>query len=158
MQYSKKIRSAYYNAKDRSKTRKIPFLFTMDQWVNWWVGNLGPDWMSKRGARRGQYVMARFHDKGSYILGNTKCILSEDNHIEYNKERKRVSMMDAAQHLDRATVIAIYLDDRRYRKIAEDYKVTKHRIQCIKQKHYYRKYTDPLDAVIKKRRALLERL
>ena len=143
--YEKRIiKSAFYNAKKNAKARGIPFLFTFDDWVNWWEDHLGTHWYKKRGSRRGQYVMARFEDKGSYTAKNTKCILSEDNHVEYNKRRKPSSGWSHGV-LDEPLVVAIYLSDEPYGIIAKKHGVTKHKIQCIKRKHYYRKITDELD-------------
>jgi hypothetical protein len=75
-------RSAWRGQRSNAKDRGIGFHFGYDEWVAWWVKHLGPDWMRKRGCRKGQYVMARLRDKGDYVEGNVKCVLVEDNHGE----------------------------------------------------------------------------
>lgn len=139
-----KVRAAFRTQKYSAGKRGIRFEFTFDEWVAWWQHHLGDGWMSKKGCRRGQYVMARFGDKGPYTWDNTKCILSEDNHIEYNVNRKS-SRGWIYKELPMAVVLAVYLDQRRYAEIADDFKITRHRIQCIKQKHYYSKMTNHVD-------------
>lgn len=139
-----RARTVFYDHRRRAKLRGIGFYFTFIEWVEWWEDNLGYHWLEKRGARRGQYVMARFEDKGPYTSENTKCILSQDNHIEYNKRRKP-SRGWSHPALDEGIVIAIYLSPLSYDEIAGMYRVTKHKIQCIKRKHYYRSITDRID-------------
>ena len=63
----------------RAKTRGIEFLFSFDEWIEWWEQNLGSDWFERRGRRRNQYVMARKGDEGPYQLDNVECILSGQN-------------------------------------------------------------------------------
>jgi hypothetical protein len=72
-------RRAFREHRDSAKRRGIEFLFTFEEWRKWWEDHLGPDWQKKRGRRKGQYVMARFEDKGPYAIWNVKCILHEDN-------------------------------------------------------------------------------
>src|SRR5882724_3182583 len=75
----KLVRKLYFHHKSRAKYRGIKFDISLKEWENWWKDQLGPDWISKRGNRRGKYVMARIGDQGSYRLGNIKCILTEEN-------------------------------------------------------------------------------
>lgn len=138
------MKEAYRQQKSNAKTRGIAFNFTYDDWCLWWKEQLGPDWPKKRGCRRGQYVMARKRDEGAYERGNVKAVLSQTNVRGYNQRRGTVST-SGTKHLSHDTVRAIYLDADKYSVIAERYNVTKHRIQCIKQKHYYCKITDELD-------------
>ena len=138
------MRSAFRQQKASARKREIGFDFTFNEWVAWWEHHLGKDWMSKKGCRCDQYVMTRHEDKGSYEWGNTKCILSQDNHTEYNLNRKPSSGWKYKE-LKMPAVIMIYLDERRYEEIADEFKVTKHKIQCIKRKHYYSRITDFVD-------------
>lgn len=138
-----KVKRVYRQHRGNAKLRGVEFELTLDEWVNWWEEQLGKDWMKKRGYRRGQYVMARPGDLGPYMLGNIECILAEDNHRNYNHARKPPTGW-RHPHLPKDVVLAIFLDEAPYAKIVEKYEkygVTKHRIQCIKQGHYYRKYT-----------------
>ncbi len=62
-----------------AKRRNVPFLFSYEEWVAWWVSSLGPDWQQKRGCKKGQYCMARIGDRGAYEPSNVKCILHGEN-------------------------------------------------------------------------------
>jgi len=138
------MKTAYDGQKHNSKVRGIDFEFTYEDWKKWWEEQLGPDWFQMRGCKRGQYVMARNHDQGSYRRGNVKAITIEENTKRYNRRRKPVSTK-GCMRLPDEVVKAVYLDPNNYSSIAEKYKITKHKIQCIKRKHYYRKITDALD-------------
>jgi len=89
--------------------------------------------------------MARHHDKGSYKRGNVKAIIIEENTARYNRRRQLVSTK-GWKCLPDEVVKSIYRDPNNYSSIAKKYKITKHKIQCIKRKHYYRKITDAVDA------------
>ncbi len=132
--------------RDQAQRRGIAFKFTYEDWVAWWEEKLGPDWERLRGCKRGQFVMARFGDRGSYERHNVRAIRAEENIRLYNKQRKKIKGY-SFQYLSDEIVKAIYLDKSPYKEIARKYEVTTHKIQCIKQKHYYRKITDALDLV-----------
>jgi hypothetical protein len=72
-------KEAFNNQKSTAKGRGIPFLLTFDQW--WKIWEKSKKW-EKRGFKKGQYVMARFGDKGPYAEDNVKIVTSEENHIE----------------------------------------------------------------------------
>lgn len=59
--------------------RGIPFNFTFEEWFELWTAS---GQLHNRGRLKGQYVMARFNDVGSYTLKNVKIILCEENHKE----------------------------------------------------------------------------
>jgi len=63
-------RRAYLGQKYGAKNRGIEFHFTFEEWAKWWENHLGPNWFKMRGTKRGQYVMARKGDKGSYHPNN----------------------------------------------------------------------------------------
>lgn len=74
-----KYRAAYGQHKRDASRRGITFLFTFEEWYNLWL------WSGKleqRGRKKGQYVMARYGDKGPYSIANCKIILCEENHSE----------------------------------------------------------------------------
>ncbi len=58
-------KSAFCDQKGHAKTRGIPFLFTFDQWVEWW----GDDY-AKRGRTRDALQMCRHGDIGPYAPWN----------------------------------------------------------------------------------------
>jgi hypothetical protein len=73
--------SKYNEHRANAKKRSIPFLLTFDEWVDIWLAS--GKW-GQRGARKGQYVMARFGDKGAYEVGNVKICRAEENRAERN--------------------------------------------------------------------------
>lgn len=64
-----------------AKGRRIPFLLNFEQWLQIWEQS---GVFSKRGSKKGQYVMARYGDSGPYSITNVKIILCEENHCEAN--------------------------------------------------------------------------
>ena len=59
-----------------AKQRGIPFLLTFEDWCGIWFAS--GHW-EERGRRRGQYVMARFMDRGAYERGNVRiCSVGEN--------------------------------------------------------------------------------
>ena len=63
----------------RAKRSGIEFLLTFDEWMKIWEDS---GHFHERGCHRGQYVMARFGDKGPYAVGNVKIIKHEENGSE----------------------------------------------------------------------------
>lgn len=76
------IKRAYAAHKGDAKQRGIPFLLTREEWFDIWLRS--GKW-EQRGARRGQYVMARPGDKGAYEAGNVVICLAEENRAERNR-------------------------------------------------------------------------
>ncbi len=122
------------------RTRGIPFEFGPLEWIAWWEEHLGPDWLQKRGRKRGQYVMARLGDKGPYSPINVKCILSEDNCSE-----RKINGTDAAPHkkarpgalngnakLTEDQVIEIFRSKLPKRALSRKYKIARDSITAIK--------------------------
>lgn len=146
---------AYHQQKGNARRRGISFEITFNGWCSWWFKELGKDWMKLRGCRRGQYVMARFNDQGSYVLDNVKCIRAEDNHVEYNKRRKPPHGW-RRPNLPDEVVIAVYESDLPHSEIVEElgdeFGMTKHKIQCIKTKRYFKRITNELDSRMKSSR------
>ena len=138
-----KAKSAYTKQCWDAKKRGITMLFTFEEWCQWWETHLGPNWQGLRGCHRGQYVMARYQDKGDYQASNVRPLLVQENHVEHNtykpapkgKQRDRI----AAQH-----VAAIFKATGKYEDIAARFGVGHHQVHCIKTKKYYRSITDKL--------------
>lgn len=72
----KDLRTVYIVQRAQAKHRNIPFLLTFEEWFKIWLDS---GHLHERGCRRGQYVMARFGDKGPYAVGNVAIITSADN-------------------------------------------------------------------------------
>lgn len=79
-----RITDIFQFQKDRAKARGIKWDMTFDQWFKIWTES---GHLHERGCRKGQYVMARFGDKGPYAIGNVKICTVEEN-------RKEVKMSD----------------------------------------------------------------
>lgn len=138
-----RMKSAYRSSRGNAELRKIEWHFTFEQWCAWWRSELGADWMSLRGCKKGQYVMARKLDKGHYVKGNVDCILAEQNHIDYNT--RRTIRPKYVPPLPDETVIAIYKEPGTPTRLSKKYGVTKLQVYCIKTKRYYKKITDEID-------------
>ena len=80
------IKSAFYDHKKGAARGHIPFLLTFEEWLKIWVDS---GHMHERGCRKGEYVMARFGDKGPYAIGNVKIITCNENCSDANRGRKR---------------------------------------------------------------------
>lgn len=72
-------RELYVTARNSAKARGIEFHFSFEEWIGWWEQQIGPDWQTKRGCKKGQFVMARYKDKGPYVPWNVKCITTSAN-------------------------------------------------------------------------------
>lgn len=93
-----KSRHAYQQHRHGAKRRGIDFNFTYVEWCRWWRAHLGPNWMKRRGKRKGLYVMSRFRDVGPYTASNVRCVecgynISE-RHWGYALPLLRVSHLD----------------------------------------------------------------
>lgn len=73
-----KQRSAYLDQKSNAQKRGIDFLFSFDEWVEWW----GDDF-DKRGCNLGELVMARHGDCGPYSPDNCRKLTCSENLAEY---------------------------------------------------------------------------
>jgi hypothetical protein len=80
--HSRMPRSLWYDHKYRSRKRGIDFLFSFEDWANWWEEQLGHDWLSLRGCKPDQYVMARKGDKGPYSRDNVYCCTNRQNALD----------------------------------------------------------------------------
>ena len=133
------VAKAFKGQRQRAGTRGIQFLFTREEWIRWWEVHLGPDWMQKRGCRKGQYVMARDGDEGPYASWNVRCITVEQNH----KENKRLfgtkrpgKAPNGIEHwnskLTESDVRQIFSAGGTYTSIAKSYNVSVQTISNIK--------------------------
>lgn len=69
-------RKRYTQHKSNAKMRGVKFLFTFDEWKDWWIAT--GKW-EQRGKLRGQYVMRRHGDVGPYSIDNVFCGVTEEN-------------------------------------------------------------------------------
>ena len=74
--YSDKRKAAYVAHARHAKARRIEFELTFEEW--WGIWDNSGCW-NERGIRKGQYVMARFQDRGAYAIGNVEIITGEEN-------------------------------------------------------------------------------
>ncbi len=81
-----KHRHQLYRAhKKRAKGRNILWGITYVQWIRIWLES--GHW-HERGRLKGQYVMARFGDKGPYAPWNVKIITCGENVAEAGRKRR----------------------------------------------------------------------
>lgn len=64
----------YRAHKSHAETRQIEFLFTLDEWIDWW----GEDF-ALRGRGPKDLCMARLGDEGPYDIGNVAKSTNYDN-------------------------------------------------------------------------------
>lgn len=74
-----KLIDAWGQQRRTAGCRGIAFHLTFEQWLRLWTAS---GHLHERGRRRGQYVMARFKDKGAYEIGNVRIITCSENHAE----------------------------------------------------------------------------
>jgi hypothetical protein len=75
----------YYTHRSNAKKSGIPFLLTFEEWFWIWYDS---GHLHERGCRKGQYVMARYGDKGPYAVGNVRVITHAENQAEANVGKK----------------------------------------------------------------------
>jgi hypothetical protein len=115
----------------KATKRGISFHFTFEEWVEWWEANLGPDWLKKRGRKRGQYVMGRNGDKGPYAKWNVKCITTERNCVGSPKGQKKNAK---PRKISAEDVKAIFYAKGKKAHIAVAYGVSNRLVSLIKSK------------------------
>jgi hypothetical protein len=93
------LKNKFWNHRRRAKHRGIPFLFTFDEWLSIWKDS---GHFHERGNKRGQYVMARYNDKGAYEIGNVKIITAGENVSEADTWLGRTHSKEARYNLKRA--------------------------------------------------------
>jgi hypothetical protein len=69
----------YIRHKYNSKQRGIDFELTYEQWLEIWESS---GFAHLRGRKKGQYVMARYGDIGSYSINNVCIVPQEKNHTD----------------------------------------------------------------------------
>lgn len=76
------VEKRYNEHRQNARRRGIAFLLTFEEW--WAIWRNSGRW-SKRGWRKGQYVMARYGDRGAYEVTNVRICLAEENRQERNR-------------------------------------------------------------------------
>ena len=96
-----KFKKAYTQHKSNAKARGIDFLFTFNEWKEWWIAS--GNW-ELRGRGREKYCMRRYGDVGPYSVDNVFCGTNEENVRDgnigktVNKEtRKKISLSHAGK-------------------------------------------------------------
>lgn len=81
----RRLREAFWNKRSDANFRGIEFLLTFEEWLEIWEAS---GHLHERGRKRGQYVMARYGDKGPYAVGNVKIITAGENVAEVRQGKK----------------------------------------------------------------------
>lgn len=84
--FLRRLRTDFIEHRLNAKDRGIGFELTFSQWLEIWIAS---GKVRRRGCRRGQYVMARYRDRGPYAVGNVKVILASENIAEALKGKPR---------------------------------------------------------------------
>jgi hypothetical protein len=139
------LSNLYHDHKWNCKVRNIEFSFTLDEWIKWWELHLGPDWVSLRGRRKGQYVMARIGDVGSYAPGNVKCVLCEDNHSEMKDNGGSLpGEMNPNAKLTEKIVRSIYFADGTLEEVAKRFGTSIMTVSQIRHRQTWKSFLDTL--------------
>lgn len=144
MKLSERIRFGkmkYRTHKCHAKKRGIDFLFTFEEWFDWWESKLGPDWVTKRGCRKGQFCMARIKDKGPYVVWNVKCILHQDNCREQKTNGTCARGVERGSKLQPEQVLKIFNHRGSYSKIGKAFGVSTETVYDIKRKRSWKHLT-----------------
>lgn len=72
----RKLRDDWNVQRWNAKVRDIAFELSFSEWLGIWLAS---GKLLRRGRGRGQYVMARHHDRGDYTAGNVAIILATEN-------------------------------------------------------------------------------
>lgn len=90
-----KFKNAYKWHKTNAKSRGIEFLFSFDEWKQWWIDS--GHW-HQRGVGKDKFCMCRNGDTGPYALWNVYCATNGKNLSDANlgkpkseETRKRIS-------------------------------------------------------------------
>lgn len=76
----------FFRQRQNARTRGIEWSLTFEEWQQIWVAS---GQLLNRGRKKGQYVMARFGDKGPYSISNVEIIQNGDNTRAAHTGRKR---------------------------------------------------------------------
>ncbi len=136
---------AFRSQRWTAQSRGIKFLFSFDEWVEWWESNLGPDWQLKRGCMKGLYVMARNGDKGPYTPYNVRCILKEENDAERSDNGGTpCGESHWISKLTETEVIEIYYDQRPLAEVAKTHNISVMIVSGIRRKKHWKHITKDL--------------
>lgn len=80
------MKQQFHSQKNNAKARGIDFLFTFEQWQDWWIAT--GKW-EQRGKGRGKYCMMRKGDVGPYSIDNVFCGTNERNARDCHLGSKR---------------------------------------------------------------------
>jgi hypothetical protein len=74
----RQLRRAYAIQRQNATYRRIPFLFTFEEWSAWWLTD---NRWARRGHKTGQLQMGRKDIAGPYSLDNIECVTKEENQL-----------------------------------------------------------------------------
>jgi hypothetical protein len=80
------MKKQFDGQKNNAKLRGIEFLFTFEEWKDWWIAT--GKW-EQRGKGRGKYCMMRKGDVGPYSIENVFCGTNEQNAIDCHQGKTR---------------------------------------------------------------------
>ena len=72
----RKLRTDFRAHRGSAQARGIEFHLSFSEWLSIWLAS---GKLLRRGRLRGQYVMARHNDRGTYVARNVSIILATEN-------------------------------------------------------------------------------
>jgi hypothetical protein len=95
-----RLRGAFEYQRWYARSKGRGFELTYEQWLEIWQAS---GHLHERGPYKGQYVMARFGDKGPYAIGNVEIITAEQNHKDHR--------MNVPAHYDRSVAMRAQISE-----------------------------------------------
>src|SRR5262245_7385060 len=92
-------RQRFCEQRARAKRRRIGWELPYWQWLQIWQDS---GHLHDRGTHKGEWVMARFGDKGPYSLDNVRIVRVETNNSEAMRPKKRRPGTSIARALSQA--------------------------------------------------------
>lgn len=111
----RKLRDDWNVQRWNAKVRDLAFELSFGEWLSIWLAS---GKLLRRGRGRGQYVMARHHDRGDYTTSNVSIILATENsasRVISEETRRLLSLAATLQHYGRdppQAVLAARLEAR----------------------------------------------
>lgn len=141
----------FNSQRQSSKIRGISFEFTLDEWTSWWEVNLGPEWRSLRGRKRGQYVMARKGDRGPYSIDNIECLVNTQNNSDQKKNRtSSFGERNGMSILTEDIVKEIFHSPKGQYILAKEYGITQQTVSMIQSKKIWQHITEKEERLVSK--------
>jgi hypothetical protein len=75
------IKKQFVSQRKSARRKGIGWELEFEEWILWWIKNLGLNWQALRGKTKDKYCMVRLNDKEAYKTDNVKCILIRESKL-----------------------------------------------------------------------------